>query len=86
MECDKSGVTRSHVFRGSVKVQSRSSYGAAEGQGMVLGENESAVIESGRLRPIQVAREDTPEGVLERFCASHAPSHADQAFQHGHRA
>ena len=45
VEVDQAGVTTSHVFRGTVRVQMVSAEGTAEGEGQVLHANQSARIE-----------------------------------------
>jgi hypothetical protein len=45
VEVEKSGVTRSHVFRGSVRLQAASADGEVQGSGRVMQENDSARVE-----------------------------------------
>jgi hypothetical protein len=47
VEVEKSGVTRSHVFRGSVRLQAASADGEVRGPGRVMQENDSARVERG---------------------------------------
>jgi hypothetical protein len=72
VECDSEGRTRSHVFLGSVQVQTHSA-GGKTSPGVVLGENESAVVEAGPNRTIQVHQEKTTENAFVQSFARRLP-------------
>jgi hypothetical protein len=65
VEVDRRGVTRSHVFRGSVEVRKVLEAGAVDTTGQVLHENESVeVSHAGGLRKIGVASDAKPSNFV----------------------
>jgi hypothetical protein len=62
VECDKSGATLSHVFRGSVKMQLSPNDADPSDQTVVLGENESGRVEKTDGRPLTIQRSQGEAG------------------------
>ena len=56
VEVDKSGATKSHVFQGNVELQLVGG-GRQDTRRVLLGEDKSATVEAGQLRPVTVVRE-----------------------------
>jgi hypothetical protein len=70
VECDRRGVTRSLVFRGSVRIETASAEGKVQGTGRVLLEGESAQVE--RSKPGQAAKLTLlPETLVKRSSFVH---------------
>ena len=65
VECDKSGATKSHVFRGSVKMQLNAEGVGPSDQAVILGENESGRVEKAAGEPAVIRRSrEQPAGYV----------------------